>query len=97
MWVIKIYILLAGLLLPMASLADTVEVDINGLTCAFCVDNLQRSLKALPDIEQVDVSLKSKKVRIVFSGDVIATHIIKDIVTNSGFTPVKIRVVDDDK
>jgi|GEM_PF-2532927 len=61
----------AGLLMSMASYADTIEVDVNGLTCAFCVDSLQRQLQKMPAIEQVDVSLKSKKVRIVSRADSI--------------------------
>lgn len=44
--------------------AEQVEIDIHGMTCAFCVDSLQRNLGKLPDIKSVEVSLKLKKVRI---------------------------------
>jgi len=84
----------AGLLMSMASYADTIEVDMNGLTCAFCVDSLQRQLKKMPNVEQVDVSLNSKKVRIVSRADSIDIEQVRAIVINSGFTPVKIRRVD---
>ena len=85
-----------ALLLSTASTADTIEVDVHGLTCAFCVDSLQRQLKKLPDIEQVDVSLKSKKVRIVSSAGHVDIARIRKIVIDSGFTPVNIRVIEDE-
>ena len=84
------------LLLSAASTADTIEVDVHGLTCAFCVDSLQRQLKKLPDIEQVDVSLKSKKVRIISSAEHVDIARIREVVIDSGFTPVNIRVIEDE-
>ncbi len=93
---VKTLFWVASLALSTASYADTIEVDVNGFTCAFCVDSLQRQLKKMPDIEQVDVSLKFKKVRIVSRADHINIEKIKEIVINSGFTPVKIRRVDDE-
>lgn len=91
---IRVWLWVAALLLSSVSYADTIEVDVNGLTCAFCVDSLQRQLKKVPDIEQVDVSLKHKKIRIVFLAESISFEKIKEIIINSGFTPVKIRRVD---
>jgi copper chaperone CopZ len=69
---------------------------VHGLTCAFCVDGLQRQLMKLPDIEQVDVSLKSKIVRITSGAAHVDTARIREIVIDSGFTPVNIRVIEDE-
>lgn len=96
MWKFKLGILVVTLLLPSAATATTIEVDVQGLTCAFCVDSLQRQLKKLPDIEQVDVSLKSKKVRIVSSADRIDIDRIRENVIDSGFTPTNIRTIEDE-
>lgn len=93
---IQTWTCLAGLVLSTVSYADTIEVDVNGLTCAFCVDSLQRQLKKLPEIESVEVSLKRKKIRIVSRNANISTERIKEIVINSGFTPVKIQRVEDE-
>jgi len=38
----------------------TVEIDVHGMTCAFCVDSLQTKLQKLPHVNKVDVSLKHK-------------------------------------
>ena len=87
---------LMALALTPAAHSDTVEVDVQGLTCAFCVDSLQRKLKKLPNIEQVDVSLKNKKVRIVSSEEHIDLDQIRGIVIDSGFTPVSIRTIENE-
>lgn len=89
-------VLLAALLLSATTIAETIEVDVHGLTCAFCVDSLQRQLKRLPDIEKVDVSLKAKKVRIVSSSAHIDRARVREIVIDSGFTPVNIRSIEDE-
>ena len=89
-------VLLLALLVSAATIADTIEVDVHGLTCAFCVDSLQRQLKKLPDIEKVEVSLKTKKVRIVSSSEHIDRARVREIVIDSGFTPVNIRTIQDE-
>jgi copper chaperone CopZ len=96
MWNFRPGILVVTLLLSSATTATTIEVDVQGLSCAFCVDSLQRQLKKLPNIEQVDVSLKSKKVRIVSNADHIDIDRIREIVIDSGFTPVDIRTIEDE-
>ena len=96
MWVLKGGAALLALSLGAVAVAETIEVEVQGLTCAFCVDSLQRQLKKLPDIERVDVSLKSRKVRIVSQGERIDTDQISKIVIDSGFTPVNIKVVENE-
>jgi periplasmic mercuric ion binding protein len=96
MWRFAVGLFVVMLALPTTILATTVEIDVKGLTCAFCVDSLQRRLKKFPDIEQVDVSLKTRKVRIVSSADHIDIDVIRQAVIDSGFTPVDIRVIGND-
>lgn len=93
---LKTLVLCLGVLLFSSAFAKTIEVDIHGFTCAFCVDSLQRKLKQLPDTIKVDVSLKTKKVRIVTSNDKPDFELIKQTVIDAGFTPVKIRTVEDE-
>ena len=77
--------------------AEQVEIDIHGMTCAFCVDSLQRNLGKLPDIKSVVVSLKLKKVRIETHSDKANFNLIRQTILDSGFTPVKITPVPDEK
>ena len=96
MQVLRAGVLLVAWVLSGATIADTIEVDVHGLTCGFCVDSLQRQLMKLPDIEKVDVSLKSKKIRIVSSTEHMDRVRIREIVIDSGFTPVNIRTIEDE-
>ncbi len=93
---LRVWALLTALALTAVANAETIEVDVQGLTCAFCVDSLQRQLKKLPHIEQVDVSLKNKKVRIVSSEEYIDFDQIREIVIDSGFTPVNIKIIENE-
>jgi copper chaperone CopZ len=96
MQMIKTVILALGFVTALGANAETIEVDIHGLTCAFCVDSLQRQLRKLPDIDQVDVSLKNKKVRIVSSAEKADIAVIKEAIIDSGFTPVQVRLVENE-
>jgi copper chaperone CopZ len=75
--------------------AEQIEIDIHGMTCAFCVDSLQRNLGKLPDVETAEVSLKLKKVRIETRGETTDIERIKQTVLDSGFTPVKVTPLPD--
>ena len=75
--------------------AEQIEIDIHGMTCAFCVDSLQRNLGKLPDVESARVSLKLKKVRIETRGDKTDIERIRQTILDTGFTPVKIMPVPD--
>ena len=75
--------------------AEQIEIDVHGMTCAFCVDSLQRNLGKLPDIQSAEVSLKHKKVRIKTAGDSVDIERLKQTVLDSGFTPVKVTTLPD--
>lgn len=78
-------------------LAAQYEIDIHGMTCAFCVDGLERNLKKRPDIVEVQASLKHKKVRIETRGELMDLEAIRQTVINAGFTPVNVERIDDEK
>ena len=86
------------LILPFAvAQAEMVEVEIHGMTCAFCVEGLHSELSELPDVSKVDVSLKNKKVRIVSDGETLDIDGVRKAIIDAGFTPVEIRHVDSGK
>jgi copper chaperone CopZ len=76
--------------------ARTVEVDVHGMTCAFCVDSLQRNFNKLDSVSQVDVSLKNNKIRLVTSATKPSIETIKQTVLDAGFTPVAVKVIEAD-
>ena len=85
---------LMGLLLSPLSYARTIEIEVHGMTCSFCVDALQRKFKKVPHVTDVKVSLKLKKMRLE-TDDTKSPSIeaVKQTVLDSGFTPVKIEVL----
>lgn len=85
--------LVSALMQP--ALARTLEIEVYGMTCAFCVDSLQRSFNKNEDVTKVDVSLEQKKVRLETRGDLPSMETIRQMVLDAGFTPVKITELPD--
>jgi len=72
--------------------ARVVEIDVHGMTCAFCVDSLERKFGKMKSISRVEISLKQKKVRLETDENLPSIETIKQTVLDSGFTPVKVTV-----
>ena len=77
--------------------ARTVEIDVYGMTCAFCVDSLERKFDKMESVSKVEVSLKNKKIRLETDDKQPSIEVIKQTVLDTGFTPVKIKVLDNEK
>ncbi len=70
------------------------EIDIKGMTCPFCVYNLEKELGKLSEVEQVLISLKSNKARLILKeGAHIDSATLKQVVVRAGFTPGEVRDV----
>lgn len=85
------------LLLSWSSLvsARTIEMDVNGLVCAFCAQGIQKSLKAFPATEAVYVSLENRIVAVQLKeGGDIDDATLRKAITDSGYTVVAIRRTD---
>ncbi len=85
--------LLFAMLFVQSTFARTVEIDVYGMTCPFCVDSLERKFKKMDSVSNVNVSLKLKKVRLETDANSPSLKALKKAVTEAGFTPVKIRVI----
>ncbi len=70
------------------------EIDINGMTCAFCVYSLEKELGKLSEVEEVLISLKSNKARLTLKeGAHIDADTLREVVLTTGFTPGEVREV----
>lgn len=85
--------MLLFLSLSLPTFARTVEVDVYGMTCAFCVDSLERLFGKIEGVSRVEVSLKLKKVRLETAPDKPSIETIKQTILDAGFTPVKLHVL----
>ena len=50
--------------LPALAWARTIEVEVNGLVCAFCAQGIEKTLRRLPATDDVFVSLEHRLVAI---------------------------------
>ncbi len=70
------------------------EIDINGMTCPFCVYSLERELGKLSEVKQVLISLKLNKARLTLKeGTHIDSDTLREVVLTAGFTPGEVRDV----
>lgn len=84
-----------SLVLIPTAFARTVEVEVHGMTCAFCVDSLERKFGKMESVSEVQVSLKTKKVRLETDENLPGIDTIKQTILDAGFTPTKIEVLSD--
>jgi copper chaperone CopZ len=82
-----------SLVLAQTAFARTVEVEVHGMTCAFCVDSLERKFENMESVSKVQVSLKTKKVRLETDGNRPTFQTIEQTILDAGFTPIKIYEV----
>ena len=80
---------------PMAIAQEQqLEVDISGMSCKFCVRNVEKNLLKLDGIKQNTVNLDKGIARIVMtSGKQGDVQKIKELILKAGFTPGDERVV----
>ena len=90
--------LIAALLMGVGSLASaqTIEMDVNGLVCAFCAQGIEKSLKAFTATGAVFVSLENRIVAVQLKdGGDIDDGALRKAITDSGYTVVAIRRTDE--
>lgn len=85
-------IIFSMVLLADAVLARTIEIEVHGMTCAFCVNSLERKFSEMAFVEKVQVSLKAKIVRLETDENLPTIKSIKKAVLDAGFTPTRITV-----
>jgi len=93
----RLKVLLFTLLLGVSSLASakTIEMDVNGLVCAFCAQGIEKTLKGFPATQAVFVSLEDRIVAVQLKdGTDIEDATLRKAITDAGYTVVAIRRTD---
>lgn len=76
--------------------AATIEMDVNGLVCAFCAQGIEKKLRAFPATSDVVVSLERKLVAVATKqGQDIGDDELKKALTDAGYTVKAIRREDE--
>ena len=88
--------LLILIALTMTSIAYSriIEVDVHGMTCAFCVDSLEKNFNKLDTVSKIEVSLKNNKIRLETNESQPTIEAIKQTVLDAGFTPISVKIID---
>ncbi len=97
MKIFRLLILVFLVLQLQSAWSRTVEIDVHGMTCAFCVDGLERKFRQMKAVSKVQVSLKLKKVRLVTEENQPDLATLKQAVIDAGFTPTKISILSNEK
>lgn len=73
---------------PVRAEISRMTVHVDGLSCPFCVFNVEKRLKRVRDVEHVDISLKTGNATMVLGkgrGPTVAE--VRGAVQKAGFTP----------
>lgn len=88
----KIILAIAFLLMPFFAQAKTIEMEVNGLVCAFCAQGIEKTMRTFPATEDVVVSLENKLVAISLkNGQDITDAQLKKAIADAGYTMVGIK------
>ncbi len=86
--------LIATVLMGLSSLAyaQTIEMNVNGLVCAFCAQGIEKTLKAFPATDDVFVSLENRIVAVQLKhGTDIDDATLRKAITDAGYTVTAIH------
>lgn len=76
--------------------AATIEMEVNGLVCAFCAQGIEKKLRAFPATSDVVVSLEERLVAVATKeGQDIADEELRHALTDAGYTVTGIRRADE--
>jgi mercuric ion binding protein len=96
MKIFKAMFLVALLGIAPGAFAKTIEMDVNGLVCAFCAQGIEKTLKGFPATARVFVSLEHRIVAVELKdGQDIDDAALKKAITDAGYKLVTIRRTDE--
>ena len=84
-----------SILIASSATAATIEMNVNGLVCAFCAQGIEKKLRKLPATADVVVSLEQRLVAVALKdGQDIPDADLRKALTDAGYTVTTIRRTD---
>lgn len=75
--------------------AKTIEMNVNGLVCAFCAQGISKTMKSFPATDGVFVSLEHRMVAVhLKDGQDIADAQLRKAITDAGYKLVAVQRTD---
>ncbi len=85
-------LLMLSLLAAGAVQARSVEMEVNGLVCAFCAQGIQKAIRKLPGTQDVFVNLDHRVVAVQLKdGQDVPDEVLRAAVTDAGYSTVRIQ------
>lgn len=69
----------------------TIKIGIEGMHCASCVAAVENALTKTGGVQQAIVNLTTEEATVTYDEQSLSTQQIKQVVTDSGYTPCNIR------
>lgn len=66
----------------------TETLNVEGMTCASCVQSVEKTTKNLTGVTQSNVNLATEKLTINFDANTVSLQEIQDAVSNAGYKAV---------
>jgi len=86
MRILKGLLVAAAIAATQVAAAETIEMTVNGLVCAFCAQGIERTLRKNPATEDVLVSLESRLVAVATkAGTDIADDTLRKALQDAGY------------
>ena len=65
---------------------DEIKVGVKGMVCAFCAQGIEKKFKAQKEVQDVQVNLENKFVKLKFKdGEKLANDKISEILKDAGY------------
>ena len=85
-----------AVLVASSASAATIEMNVNGLVCAFCAQGIEKKLRKLPATADVVVSLEQRLVAVALKeGQDISDADLRKALTDAGYTVTGIQRTDE--
>ena len=83
--------LLAGAL-PVPAEQHGLVIRVDGMACSFCAYGLEKKLKRMEGVENLDVDLEAGEVKVFLKpGATVSEEALRRVVVEAGFSPREIR------
>jgi periplasmic mercuric ion binding protein len=85
-----------SVLVASSATAATIEMNVNGLVCAFCAQGIEKKLRKLPATADVVVSLEQRLVAVSLKdGQDISDEDLRKALTDAGYKVIGIERTDE--
>lgn len=75
---------------PEVRARETVKIGISGMTCDHCVRKVEKALRGLPGVQEVNVDQSQAMAQVTFDRSEIDVPAMHDALLKSGYRPVPV-------